>query len=41
MPPTGKTKGILYVVDTSAPESIGNSTVHLVELLAQVDQFVQ
>ena len=32
----GKTKGILYVVDTSAPECIGNSTIHLVELLTQV-----
>ena len=32
----GKTKGVMYVVDTSAPECIGNATIHLVELLAQV-----
>ena len=33
---SGKTKGVMYVVDTSAPECIGNATIHLVELLAQV-----
>ncbi len=31
----GSTKAILYVVDASAPEKIGSSTIHLVELLAE------
>ena len=30
----GRTRGILYVVDSSSPETIGASTVRLVELLA-------
>ncbi len=29
----GKTKAVLYVVDTSSPETIGASTVQFVELL--------
>lgn len=31
---SGKTKAVLYVVDSSSPENIGASTVHLVELLS-------
>ena len=30
----GKTRAILYVVDTSSPETISEATIHLVELLA-------
>ena len=30
---SGKTKAILYVVDTSSPESLGASTIQLIELL--------
>ena len=29
----GKTRGVLYVVDASSPETIGAATVHFVELL--------
>merc|ERR1711997_546191 len=29
----GRTKAVLYVVDSSAPEAIGQSTINLVELL--------
>lgn len=31
---SGKTKAVLYVVDASSPETIGASTVQLVELLS-------
>ena len=31
---SGSPKAILYVVDASAPEMIGSSTIHLVELLS-------
>ena len=30
----GKTRAILYVVDSSSPETISSATIHLVELLA-------
>jgi hypothetical protein len=30
---TGSTKAVLFVVDASAPEKLGTSTVHLVELV--------
>lgn len=29
----GKTRAVLYVVDSSSPETIGSATVHFVELL--------
>ena len=29
----GKTNAILYVVDASSPETLGTSTIHLIELL--------
>ena len=29
----GKTNAILYVVDASSPETLGTSTIHLLELL--------
>ena len=30
----GKTNAILYVVDTSSPETLGASTIHLIDLLS-------
>jgi hypothetical protein len=30
----GKTNAILYVVDASSPETLGASTIHLIELLS-------
>ena len=30
----GKTNAILYVVDTSSPETLGSSTIHLLDLLS-------
>ena len=32
---SGKTKGVLYVVDASRPETIGAATIYLIELLNQ------
>ena len=29
----GKTRALLYVVDASSPETVGISTIHLVEML--------
>lgn len=31
----GKTKAILYVIDSSSPETLGAATIYLVELMAQ------
>ncbi len=33
--PTAKTRGVLYVVDASCPETIGAATIYLIELLGQ------
>ena len=31
---SGRVSGVLYVIDSSSPETIGTATVHLVELLS-------
>ncbi len=34
-PPQAKTRGVLYTVDASSPETVGAATIYLVDLLSQ------